>query len=117
MATPNILAATSINGAVVNGAVTTSAVTMLTVAADKLVKVNAIYLSNIHASNNGAATIDVNIGAGAVVLANALTIVNKSTLSVLPVPIFLDEGDVIRVTGDANSTMTYLMSYEIIDDA
>ena len=117
MATPNILAATSITGAVVNGAVTTSAVTMHTGPTDKLVKINAIYIANIHASNNGAATIDINTGAGAIILANALTIVNKSTLSVLPVPIFLDEGDVIRVTGDAASTMTYLMSYEIIDDA
>ena len=118
MANPNIVSVTSIYGESIHEALTTTLTTeILTVASNKLVKVNAIYIANIHATNNGAATIDINTGSGAIVLTNAITIVNKSTLSVLPVPIFLDEGDVIRVTGDATSTMTYLMSFETIDDA
>ena len=130
MANPNIVAVTSIYGESIGEALTTTVTTdIMTVAADKLVKINYISVTNTHASTPITVTVSIvktgftsdGIGSGE---DNAATIYLCSTvdcpaddvLVVIDKPIYLMEGDVLE--GGANpATADIFISYEVIDDA
>ena len=130
MANPNIVSVSSIYGESIGEALTTTVGTdIMTVASDKLVKINYISVTNDHASTPVVVTVGVNkagftssgIGSGE---DNAATIYLCSTvdcpaddvLVVLDKPIYLMEGDVLE--GGANpATADIFISYEVIDDA
>jgi len=130
MANPNIVAVSSILGESIGEALTTTLTTdIMTVAANKLVKINYIQVAN----DSGTASTDVTL---AIVKAgftsdgigsgedNAATIFLASTVScsaddvlvLVDKPIYLMEGDVLE--GGANpATADLFVSYEVIDDA
>lgn len=130
MANPNIVAVSSILGESIGEALTTTLTTdIMTVAANKLVKINYIQVAN----DSGTASTDVTL---AIVKAgftsdgigsgedNAATIFLASTVScsaddvlvLIDKPIYLMEGDVLE--GGANpATADLFVSYEVIDDA
>ena len=130
MANPNIVAVSSILGESIGEALTTTVTTdIMTVAANKLVKINYIQVAN----DSGTASTDVTL---AIVKAgftsdgigsgedNAATIFLASTVScsaddvlvLVDKPIYLMEGDVLE--GGANpATADLFVSYEVIDDA
>ena len=130
MANPNIVSVSSIYGESIGEALTTTVGTdIMTVAAEKLVKVNYISVCNDHASTTTVVTVAIvkagftsdGIGSGE---DNAATIYLCSTvdcpaddvLVVLDKPIYLMEGDVLE--GGANpATADIFISYEVIDDA
>ena len=130
MANPNIVSVTSIYGESIGEALTATVTTdIMTVASDKLVKINYIQVANDHAST----AIDVTIAivkagftsdgiasgednAATIYLASTITLPADDVLVVLDKPIYLMEGDVLE--GGANpATADIFISYEVIDDA
>ena len=130
MANPNIVSVSSIKGESIGEALTTTVTTdIMTVASEKLVKINYIQVANDHATAAIDVTIAIvkagftsdGIGSGA---DNAATIYLASTVScpaddvlvVIDKPIYLMEGDVLE--GGCNAaTGDIFISYEVIDDA
>jgi len=130
MANPNIVNVSSIYGESIGEALTTTVTTdIMTVAAEKLLKINYISVANDHGSTDTVVTVAIvkagftsdGIGSGE---DNAATIYLCSTvdcpaddvLVVLDNPIYLMEGDVLE--GGANpATADIFISYEVIDDA
>ena len=130
MANPNIVAVTSIYGESIGEALTTTLTTdIMTVASDKLVKINYIQVANDHASTAIDVTVAIvkagftsaGIGSGE---DNAATIYIASTvrcpaddiLVIVDKPIYLMEGDVLE-GGASAATADIFISYEVIDDA
>ena len=130
MANPNIVNVSSIYGESIGEASTTTVTTdIMTVASNKLLKINYISVANDDASTTTVVTVAIvkagftsaGIGSGE---DNAATIYLCSTvdcpaddvLVVLDKPIYLMEGDVLE--GGANpATADIFISYEVIDDA
>ena len=130
MANPNIVAVTSIYGESIGEALTTTVTTdIMTVASNKLLKINYISVTNDHASTPVVVTVSINkagftsdgIGSGednaaVIYLASTMDLPADDVLIVLDKPIYLMEGDVLE--GGANpATADIFISYEVIDDA
>ena len=130
MANPNIVNVTSIYGESIGEALTTTIGTdIMTVASNKLVKINYISVTNDHASTLTVVTVAINkagftsdgIGSGednaAVIwLASTVTLPADDVLVVVDKPIYLMEGDVLEA-GANPATADIFISYEVIDDA
>ena len=130
MANPNIVSVTSIYGESIGEALTTTVTTdIMTVASNKLLKINYIQVANDHATTTTVVTVAIvkagftsaGIGSGE---DNAATIYLCSTvdcpaddvLVVLDKPIYLMEGDVLEA-GANPATADIFISYEVINDA
>jgi len=130
MANPNIVSVSSIYGESIGEALTTSVDTaIMTVASDKLVKINYISVTNDAASALTVVTVAIDkagftsdgIGSGednaAVIwLASTVTLPSDDVLVVIDKPIYLMEGDVLEA-GANPATADIFISYEVIDDA
>ena len=130
MANPNIVNVTSIKGESIGEALTTTIGTdIMTVASDKLVKINYISVCNDHASTLTVVTVAINkadftsdgIGSGednaaVIFLASTVDCPADDVLVVLDTPIYLMEGDVLEA-GANPATADIFISYEVIDDA
>jgi len=130
MANPNIVSVSSIYGESIGEALTTTVTTdIMTVASNKLVKINFISVTNTHASTAVDVTVKIvkagftsaGIGsgednAGTFALASTVNLPADDVLIVLDRPIYLMEGDVLE--GGANpATAAIFVSYEVLDDA
>tara|TARA_B100000287_G_C20347509_1_gene668379 strand:- start:181 stop:573 length:393 start_codon:yes stop_codon:yes gene_type:complete len=130
MANPNIVNVSSILGANAGFNLTnTATATLITVAADKLVKINRITCANVDGTN--AATFDLfvdGLGSGTtgvtttgadatVYLAKTVTVPADTTLVVSDTPIYLMEGDVLKGGASAASDLDLFVSFEVLDDA
>ena len=130
MANPNIVSVSSIYGESVGESLTTTTTTdILTVASNKLLKINFISVCNTHASTATDVTVSVvktdftsdGVGssednAGTFELCSTLNCPADDVLIVLDKPIYLMEGDILE--GGANpATADIFISYEVIDDA
>ena len=130
MANPNLINVTSVLGANAGFNLTnTATATLITVAADKLVKINRISVANVDGTN--AADVDLfvdGMGSGStgvtttgadatVYLAKTITVPADTTLVLLDTPIYLMEGDVLKGGASANSDLDMFVSFEILDDA
>ena len=129
MANPNIVNVTSIYGgnAGWNLSATLTA-TLLTVAADVIVKVNAITCANIDGTN--AASLNLYIdGVGTTVtgvtgtalatsiyLAKTISVPADDILVVIDKPIYMMEGDILKGGTAATGDLDLFMSYEVIND-
>ena len=103
--------------------------TFLEVDADKIVKINTIIATNVHAADAGKFTLFIDgMGAGVVgvtltdedttiYLSKGISIPSGSTLIVLDAPIYLMEGDLLKGGCSAASTVDLFISYEVLDDA
>ena len=130
MANPNIVNVTSIKGESIGEALTTTIGTdIMTVASDKLVKINYISVCNDHASTLTVVTVAINkadftsdgIGSGednaaVIFLASTVALPADDVLVVIDKPIYLMEGDVLEA-GANPATADIFISYEVIDDA
>ena len=130
MANPDIINVTSIlaGNAGFNLSATATA-TLITVAAEKLLKINSITVANVDGTN--AATVDVFVdgmgsgttgitttGADATVyLAKTVSVPADATLVLLSTPIYLMEGDILKGGASAASDLDLFVSYEVMDDA
>ena len=130
MANPNIVSVSSIHGESIGEALTTTLDTaIMTVASDKLVKINYIQVANDHASTLTLVTVSITkagftsagIGSGEdnaalIFLASTVTLPADDILVVLDKPIYLMEGDTLDA-GANPATADIFISYEVIDDA
>ena len=130
MANPNIVDVTSIVGGNAGWALTnTITTTLLTVAADVIVKINSLIVTNIHGTNAATVSVDINgMGSGATGvtvtsptatcrLASTMNVPADDSLVLIDKPIYLMELDVLRGGASAASTLELFASYEIINDA
>ena len=131
MADPNIVSVTSIVGGNAAWALTnTITTTLMTVAADVIVKINSLIVTNIHGTNAATVSIEVNgIGGGAtgvtlaanlttqVRIASTMNVPADDSLVLIDKPIYLMEGDVLRGGASASSVLELFASYEVINDA
>ena len=130
MANPNIVSVSSIYGESIGEALTTTTTTdILTVAANKLLKINFISVCNTDATTATDVTVSVvkagftsgGVGsgednAGTFKLCSTVSCPADDVLIVLDKPIYLMEADVLE--GGANpATADIFISYEVIDDA
>jgi hypothetical protein len=123
MANPNIVNVTSILGETVVGSLTTTLTVLVSNAASsgKVYKVNTIISSNIDGTNDGAVTFGINSnanGTGTTIdLAATVTVPADATLVVLDKnsSFYLQEDKSIVGLANANSTLEYVISYEVIN--
>ena len=134
MANPNLINVSSVLGANAGFNLTSTATaTLITVAADKLVKINRISVANVDGTN--AATVDCFVdglgtgtgggstgaattGADATVyLAKTITVPADTTLVLLDTPIYLMEGDILKGGASASGDLDCFISYEVLNDA
>ena len=116
MAAPNILASTLVNGKTAVQSVTTSATAILTNSAgsNKVLKVNALYVSNVDGTTNYTLTMDLFRSSVAYRLGYLITVPAASTLDVISKAFYLEEGDTLRLTASANTKLEAICSYEDI---
>ena len=122
MAAPNILSATSIYGKTVGRALDTTLTTgVLTCAANKVLKINSIIVSNIDGSSAADVTASFydSTAATSYQIASTVSVPADSTLIVLgkESPIYLEESDEIRAGASANGDLVMIVSYDELDDA
>lgn len=116
MTAPNIVNVSTITGKTSVQAVGTSATAIVTNSASsgKVFKVNMIMISNIDGTNNADITVDVYRSSTAYHLAKGFTVVAKDSLDLLTKPLYLEEGDSLRLTASAASDLEAVVSYEEI---
>ena len=123
MANPNIVAVTSITGETDVGVLTTNNTVLVANAASsgKVYKINTIIASNIDGTNDGAVTLGINsLAAGngtTTEIASTVTVPADATLVVLDknTSFYLEENKSIVGLANANSTLEYVISYEVIN--
>ena len=130
MANPNIVSVSSIYGESIGEALPTTVTTdIMTVAANKLVKINYISVTNTHATTAVDVTVKIvkagftsaGIGsgednAGTFALASTINLPADDVLVVIDKPIYLMETDVLE-GGASVATADIFISYEVLDDA
>ena len=116
MAAPNIVNVATITGKTVGLAVTTSATAIITGGANKVTKVNALYVSNIDGTNNADITVILYNADNTTSyhIAKTVTVPADATIDVLTKAIYLEEGDELRLAANANSDIEAVASYEEI---
>lgn len=116
MAAPNIVNVSTITGKTAVQAVTTSATAIVSNSAGsgKVFKVNALYVSNIDGTNNADVNVDLYRSSVAYHIGKTIVVPADATLDVISKAIYLEEGDSLRLTANANSDIEAVCSYEEI---
>ena len=130
MANPNIVSVTGIKGESVGFNLSaTTTTTLMTVASNKVVKVNRITVANVDGTNAADVTVSITKAnftpdgisnfdtSGTFFIAKTISVPADSTLVLLDTPIYLMEGDVLKGGAGAASDLDLFVSYESIDDA
>ena len=119
MAIPNIVSVSSIYGTTVVGVLTTTlTTTLVTAASDKVLKMNVIRCTNI-TDNDATVTLDVEVSGTHKKIANEVTVPANSVVDIVDKnsSFYLQETDLLRGGASAGTTIDFMVSYEIIDDA
>jgi hypothetical protein len=116
MAAPNIVNVTTITGKTAVQAVGTSATAIVTNSAssNKVFKINALYVSNVDGTNNAEVNVDLFRSSTAYHIAKTVVVPADASLDVLSKPIYLEEGDSLRLTANVASDIEAVCSYEEI---
>jgi hypothetical protein len=116
MAAPNIVNVGTIIGKTAVQAVATSATAIVenTAASGKVFKVNALYVSNVDGTNNAEINVDIFRSSVAYHIGKTIVVPADATLDVISKPIYLEEGDSLRLTANAASDLEAVCSYEEI---
>jgi hypothetical protein len=116
MAAPNIVNVTTITGKTAVQAVGTSATAIVTNSSSsgKVFKINALYVSNVDGTNNAEVNVDLFRSSTAYHIAKTVVVPADASLDVLSKPIYLEEGDSLRLTANATSDIEAVCSYEEI---
>jgi hypothetical protein len=130
MANPNLINVSSVLGANAGFNLTnTATATLITVAADKLVKINRITVANVDGTNSATFDLFVDgMGSGStgvtttgadatVYLAKTMAVPADTSMVIVDTPIYLMEGDVLKGGASAASDLDMFVSFEILDDA
>ena len=117
MAAPNIVNVTTITGKTAVQAIGTGATAIVTnsSASNKVIKINALYISNVDGSNNADVNVDLYRSSVAYHIAKTVVVVPAdSSLDVISKALYLEEGDELRLTASASSDLEAVCSYEEI---
>lgn len=116
MAAPNIVNVSTITGKTAVQAVGTSATAIVTnsAASGKVFKVNALYVSNIDGTSNAEVTLDLYRSSTAYHIVKTIVVPADATLDIISKAIYLEEGDALRLTGNATGDLEAVCSYEEI---
>jgi hypothetical protein len=97
-------------------AVTTSATAIVTnsAASNKVLKVNALYVANVDGTSNATVDIDIFRSSTAYRIAYTVVVPADATLDVINKPLYLEEGDSLRLTANAANDVEAVCSYEEI---
>jgi len=116
MANPNIVSVTAIYGNTAVQSITTSATAIVenTAGSGKVYKINALYVSNIDGTNAADISVDIYRSSTAYHIVKTVSVSADSTLDVISKPIYLLEGDSLRLTGSVNGDLQAVCSYEEI---
>ena len=130
MANPNLINVSSVLGANAGFNLTSTATaTLITVAADKLVKINRVTVANVDGTNSATFDLFVDgMGSGStgvtttgadatVYLAKTVAVPADTSIVVIDTPIYLMEGDILKGGASAASDLDLFVSFEILDDA
>ena len=126
MAAPNIVSVTTIRGKsnVANVTTVSSAVIVNDMNSGKVFKVNTLIVSNVDGTNAGNVSVELfkfgaqnastGLGNTTYAIANVISVPAKSTLDILSKPLYLEEGDQIKVKADSNNRLNFVSSFEEI---
>ena len=116
MAAPNIVGVATITGKTAVQAVTTSATAIVTnsAASGKVLKVNALYVSNVDGTSAADVNVDIFRSSTAYHIAKTVSVPADATLDIISKSIYLEEGDSLRLTASVNSDLEAVCSYEEI---
>lgn len=116
MANPNIVNVTAIYGKTAVQSVTTSATAIVenSAGSNMVYKVNALYVANIDGTNNAEITVDIYRSSTAYRMVSTVVVPADAVLDVISKSIYLEEGDALRLTANANSDLQAICSYETI---
>ena len=116
MANPNIVNVTTITGKTAVQAVGTNPTAIVTNSAgsNKVLKVNALYISNVDGTNAANINVDIHRSSVAYHIAKTVSIPADTTLDILSKSLYLEEGDELRLTAGATSDIEAICSYEEI---
>ena len=130
MANPDITSVSSIYFQNAGFQVQSTAEAIITVAADKAIKINSIYVCNTQATDEtftiaftgiGTSGVGTTLGSNAVATPNLTTSVSipaNTTVQIIDNPIYIMESDVMTAGGGAsNNDLEMFVSWEIFDDA
>ncbi len=114
MAAPNLLTLTTVTAKTAVQQITTSATAIVTngSSSGKVIKITALYISNVNGTSAADVTIDVYRSTVAYRVANTISVPADSTLDMINKVIYLEEGDTLRLTASTNSYLEAVCSYE-----
>jgi len=114
MAAPNIVSVATLTAKTAVQAVGTSATAIVSNAASsgKVIKINALYVSNVDGTNNAEINVDLYRSSTAYHIAKTIVVPADATLDVISKAIYLEEGDDLRLTANAASDLEAVCSYE-----
>ena len=119
MAQPNIVSVSSIYGTTEVGVLTTTlTTTLVTAASNKVLKMNVIRCTNI-TDSDATVTLDVEVSGTHKKIANEVTVPANSVVDIVDKnsSFYLQETDLLRGGASAGTTIDFMVSYEILDDA
>lgn len=116
MAAPNVVNVATITGKTAVQAVVTSATAIVTNSggSGKVIKVNALYVSNVDGTSAADITADLYRSSTAYRLASTISVPADATLDIISKSIYLEEGDSLRLTASASGDLEAVCSYEEI---
>jgi hypothetical protein len=116
MAAPNVVNVATITGKTAVQAVGTSATAIVTnsAASGKVLKVNSLYVSNVDGTANAELNVDLYRSTTAYHIAKTVVVPADASLDVVSKPIYLEEGDSLRLTANASGDLEAVCSYEEI---
>ena len=114
MAAPNIVSVATLTAKTAVQAVGTSATAIVSNAASsgKVIKINALYISNVDGTDNAEINVDLYRSSTAYHIAKTVVVPADATLDVISKAIYLEEGDSLRLTANAASDLEAVCSYE-----
>ena len=80
----------------------------------KVLKINALYVSNVDGASAADINVDIYRSSTAYHIAKTVSVPADATLDVISKSIYLEEGDTLRLTASANSDLEAVCSYEEI---
>jgi len=121
MAAPNLVNVSSVIGKTTGNVVNANAdENIVTCAADKLLKINSVICANVDGTNDATVNLlFVRSDSTQFYVAYQADVVAKDTVVLVSkdAPLYLEEGDQLRIRGSANNRLQAVTSYEELDDA
>lgn len=116
MTAPNVVNVATISGKTDVLAVTTTPTAIVTnsAASGKVLKVNALYISNVDGAAAAYITVDLYRSTTAWRVGYTVSVPANSVLDFLSKSLYLQEGDSLRLTASANGDLEGICSYEEI---